>query len=266
MISRFLYQFIVLDFKKYFPSRISFISLIVSSFASLFIFYYTSKAIGDQFNDLGMNYFTFILSGEISLYLASILLVFPLEQIKQWKARGVFDFILATPTKIFTLILVRSLAVIPRCLLFVCLQLLLASLFFDFHLSIFQYLVMIFFPIIGFGLFFSLGLIAMSFFLITGRGASSIGYLTTFISIFSGAYFPLSVLPQWLSFIGSFSPYAKIIDAIRSFIVMGKSDVLIETAGILFIWTLLIFLIGFYLLRFALKIYKSNPNRFTFDL
>lgn len=261
-----LREFIRLDFKKYLTSYKVFFGIIISSFITLFLYFYTSKAIGDNFHDLEMNYFSYILIAELVLLIPSYLVSFSVDQMKQWKTRGLFDYLLSVPVTMLWILTLRSLAIIPRCLFLLSVQLFIAVVIFDFNISLSFLASLFFFSLASFPLFFLMGILALSLFLLTGRGSASLGYFNTVLSLLSGAYFPLSVLPEWLSSIAVTTPYAYLLSMARkSYGQMSVDSISNELLG-LFVWSVLFLFLSILLFKKSLKFYKNNPNRYSFDL
>lgn len=266
MLSLLLFRFIHLDIKRFHSSWFVFVGQVISSFVSLFVYYFTSKAFGSQFTSLGMDYFSFVLTAEVTLYIGGMLFVFPLDQSRQWIHSGLFSYMLSLPQSIYKIFLMRSLALIPRCLFFVSLQLTIAILFFDLNISFISFVALLLYPLLSFFLFYSLGLISMSLFLLTGRGGASVGYLNTILAIFSGAYFPLTVLPDWLRVVGSFNPYETLLNAVRKFIVEQNAIILLESIVPLFIWSIVLSAFSTIFLHISLRRYRKNLKRFTYSI
>lgn len=266
MLDLLLLRFIHLDYKRFNSSWIVFAGQILASFVSLFVYFYTSKAFGSQFSNLGMDYFTFVLTAEVTLYLGGMLFVFPLDQSRQWIQNGLFAYMLSLPQSIYRIFLMRSLALIPRCFFFVTIQLTIAILFFDLSITLNSFGVLLIYPLFSFLLFFSLGIFSMSLFLLTGRGGASVGYLNTILAIFSGAYFPITVLPDWIRFIGSFNPYGTLLTAVRKFVVDQNFIILFDSFVPLLLWSIALSAISWVFLRFALINYRKNLKRFTYSM
>ncbi len=266
MLSHLSKHFLLLDLKTYYTSYKSIIAQIIGAFLSLSIYYYTSKAFGDSFKDLGVSYFVFVLVGELSLYLASTMFDFPLKTVKQWKSRGIFDYFLTTKISIFNLIVLRSICTIPRIFIQILLQIILAVSFFNLDISFTDVVVIMIFPLFSLPIFISLGFVALSIFLFTGRGNSVLGYISTGLSVLAGAYFPLSVLPGWLQRVGISTPFAQLLEGIRLFIQTNEFSHLFVNTLSLLTWNILGIVLSWFLFQKAIRFYKENHNRYTYDL
>jgi ABC-2 type transport system permease protein len=66
-----------------------------------------------------------------------------------------------------------------------------------------------------------LGLIAAGAVLTFRRGTGTIGAGVAVISLGSGAFFPLSVLPGWLAHIAAYNPLAVVLSALRDALIGG---------------------------------------------
>ena len=90
----------------------------------------------------------------------------------------------------------------------------------------------------------------------TGRGEGLWGQLTSFLSLFAGAYFPIKVLPTWLQEV-SFA-----LNFITAYLEQGRGFIYSQTNyelwPILLIWWLAIALFLGIVSRFGLRYYKKH--------
>lgn len=266
MLVRLLFSFMRMDFSAYYPGIYSFIGHVTGTIMTLIVYHYTSVAFGDNFSDLGSNYFTFILVGELTLLSGTSMLDFVVRQMRSWKVRGIFDYTLSTPMSAVTLVILRSLAAWPRDIILVTTQLLLAALFFELTLTPFDIAVVLFYPILAAPAFLGLGMLALSVMLVTGRGASAISYITMGLTVLAGAYFPLTVLPDWAQRLGVASPYGALLNPIRQWISDHDWDVLLQGIPMLLLWNICALTLGAISLKAALYFYQGNHDRHTYEL
>lgn len=266
MLIRLLLSFMRMDFVAYYPSIYSFFGHVIGTIMTLVVYHYTSVAFGPNFNDLGVNYFTFILVGELTLLSGSSMLDFVVRQMRSWKVRGIFDYTLSTPMSAVSLVVLRSLAAWPRDIILVMTQLLLAALFFDLALAPLDVVVVLFYPMLAAPAFLGLGMLALSIMLVTGRGGSAISYITMGLTVLAGAYFPLTVLPGWAQAIGTSSPYGALLHPIRQWIYTHDITVLWQALPTLMLWNISALILGIMALKAALYYYQGNHDRHTYEL
>jgi ABC-2 type transport system permease protein len=66
-----------------------------------------------------------------------------------------------------------------------------------------------------------LGVLSAALTLTFRRGAGAIGLGALGLGIFSGAYFPVSLLPHWVAAASEYNPIARAMDGIRSALLGG---------------------------------------------
>lgn len=261
-----IYTFLAWHTKRLdFPTKFSFLAYVISTYISLVILFYTSKAIGKSFFATNLDYFSYILVGELGLLLVSSVLQQSLTLVRMWMARGIFSYILTIPTSPLKIVVMQLLSKIPKTLMLVLLQLILASLFFDFEISFMQMMVLIFYPVLSLLMFIGLSLIVVSLFLFFGRGQSIVYYLTTILTILGGAYFPLDVLPNWVQSLSDFNPFALTLIPIRQYFLNGDIYQLLESGVVSLCWATGLLIIGSLLFFKSINFFKVNDQRFTFD-
>lgn len=248
-----------------FPTKLAWVGYFISSLLTLVVLHFTSMAIGGEFFRLNQSYFTYIVVGEVSLYIVSGLLQQAAVLVRSWHERAVFSFLLTVPANFHLILCGQILAKVPRAMLFVLLQLVLASLCFDFEFSLESMIVLLFYPLVAIPLFLSIGLCIIGLILIFGRGQSLIFYLFNLMSILSGAYFPLSLLPANFQSILAFNPYALVLEPIRQFSYYMDYRSLVESGAGLFAVGAFFFCIGMSMITIGIKHLKKNDRRFTYN-
>lgn len=248
-----------------FPTKLAWLGYFISSVLTLVVLHFTSMAIGGEFFRLNQSYFTYIVVGEVSLYIVSGLLQQAAVLVRSWHERAIFSFLLTVPANFYLIICSQLLARIPRAILFVLLQLVLASVLFDFELSLESMIVLLLYPLMAIPLFLSIGLCIIGLILIFGRGQSLIFYLFNLMSILSGAYFPLSLLPPKFQAILAFNPYSMVLEPIRQFSYhFDYNSLFLSAAGLLLIG-LVSLGIGMNVIFLGVKHLKKNDRRFTYN-
>jgi ABC-type multidrug transport system permease subunit len=245
-----------------YPRHLGFVLEILSTIMMLVVFWYTSLAFKPQL-DNGVSYFDYLLMGEVILYLPLLLLQHNVRLGKKMARRGTFDFFFVNKVNILNYFFYYSLAYLIKDFIRLLLLILLSAFLFSFPIGLLQlalllsYIVVISFFTMLIGIAVGLSLIFW------GRGEGSFGQFISLLTILGGAYFPLSVFPQWLQKLSlSFNPLTGFLEYGRD-LTRG----LWQTPPLaIFIWPFVILLFYKFIYSYGLKYYRNNgpPTDITF--
>ena len=250
MILSLIAHILKLNSRDEFISKINIVLELIAIFISLLIYYFTSKTFSGSIDSslaiYKVNYFDFILIGEVLLALPLFFLEGTYRKVRESLMNGVYDTFnylgISSLKSIFFLVS----SALPKVLFRISLTLVFAYLFFGFSIPIGRILICFLIVIISLPLFFSFGLAFSAVLLKTGRGQALIGYFLTMMSIGAGGFFPLSVLPVSLVRVLEFFPYTTLLETLRLFLVDANYSRLSDLVPAL-LWFLLIpfILLGF---------------------
>jgi ABC-2 type transport system permease protein len=203
--------------------RFAYLFELISIFVSLIIYYFTSKAfsgsVDSSLAEYNVDYFSYIVLGEVFLAIPLYFLEGPFRNLKTAVIEGTWETMISLPKSPFKSLVYVSTFDFPRVALRCCVTLLMAILFFGLKISILDFLQVSLLQVMAIPFCFGFGLVACSIFLLSGRGQSFIGYLTTFTAFFSGGFFPISVFPNWLREASYyFSPFTFLLENSRQII------------------------------------------------
>lgn len=173
------------------------------------------------FHGTRATYLEFVAIG-ICVNMAVLLLMHELARaLRAEQLMGTLESLLVTPTRMATLQIGSTLFNLLYVPLRVCLFLAMIAVLFGLHLhtgGILPALVLLleFLPFL-----WGLGLIAAGAMLTFRRGAGVIGVAVTALGLGSGAFFPLTLLPHWLSTIAACNPVAIVLGAVRDALIGG---------------------------------------------
>jgi hypothetical protein len=187
---------------------------------SLTIYWYSAQAFrptlgtgaGESFKD----YFDFILLGEISLLIPLVTLLAGARIVRRALQEGSFDAWVfhARDARhaMLASLAAAGLRVAPR----VVLTLALAVGVFSLRFSPSALPAALALQLAAFPCFAGVGLIGAALVIRFGRGDSALAHFSTIIAVFSGAYFPLSVLPRELGWVDeALFPSSTLVEASR---------------------------------------------------
>lgn len=262
MLSSVIAHFFKLLFKEYYRGKLVILIELISITTSLIIYFYTSKAFANSFenqlNIMGMDYFSFMVIGDLILTLPFYLFEGSIHAIKRAKIEGTFltlQLLHQSYIKtLFIFIFVGSLPSLFRSLIILALYLFMSPE--HFYLTNF-----ILISLTSLILFMPFALISLSLFLFTGRGAFIFGQISTLIAIFSGSYFPVTILPAWIANLSSnFNPFTLFLNHGRSLIWNNELHPKTPEGLSIIIMCLFLYLPGILLIRYAIKQrYKNGP-------
>ena len=265
MLASLLMSFFVNNLRVSFPRTASYLSLLLSTFFSLLIYYFTSKAFAKSFFDSESGYFEYILVGELSLLVVSSSLYNSTHLIRSWKSKGIFDYVLSSQASTAKTITLQLISTLARDLAMVALQLAMAYAFFDLSLSLSKIAVILFYPLLALPLFICLGFISLSLILYFGRGGAVVTTLTNVFSFLSGVFFPISVLPSYLHGLSLHNPFSAVLFPVRNFLVQTGFEQLLIDSWPLLLWTIGCAGIAVICFKISLAEYLKDNNRFSFD-
>lgn len=203
--------------------RLAFVSDVFSLVMQSIVYGFIGKLVPtDRLPVIGhrhVDYLSFVavgiaLSGFVALGLARVV-----NAIRQEQLIGTLDSLLLTPTAFATLQIgsaVYDLLYVPvRTVLFFAILALGFGV--SFSVAALPPAVVVLLAFIPF--VWGLGIMSAALVLTFKRGVNVIGFATTLLTVGSGAYFPLSVLPGWASTLAAYNPMAVAMDAERGLLL-----------------------------------------------
>lgn len=137
-----------------------------------------------------------------------------LINIERWE--GTIEHTFMAPISRFTHMIGSCWYAVVHGLLFTFVQLIVVSLFFKLDLSQANYLSAVFLLLLGSVSFVGFGIgAAILPLLYTERGSQMSFIVRAIILVVSGVYYPITVLPGWMQFLGHISPATYVLDGLR---------------------------------------------------
>lgn len=225
-------DFTLMDLKEYYPSIWAWGGLLVATVMSLLIYWYTSQAFAPVISQMAggatMSYFTFIILGEFALMIPILLMEAPTQVVKQAVSTGAMTTFLQLPCATSTPVITWSLAKVPTELLRLFLNFILIFGLFGAVLKSTMIVNIVLLSLLTAPVFLGLGLIASSFVVAFGRGEKALSFAVTTLSVFSGIYFPIGVLPNVAQeSVRSSSPLYWVLEKARNESFLGFSEYLV---------------------------------------
>jgi ABC-2 type transport system permease protein len=210
--------------------RMSFVLRIFGIFFSVASFYFLSRLFGgamvSQLDQYGGDYFSFVLIG-----LAFI-----------------------SPTRLSTILLSSSLWSYLQTTINVIIYLIIGALVFGFNVSQANFITAIVVLILSIVSFSGFGILSAAVVLVIKQGDPISWLFGSFSTLLAGVYYPISVLPGWLTPLSHALPMTYALDAMRLAMLKGASlyDVRLDVM-VLLGFSVVLTPIAFYAFKLALK-------------
>lgn len=197
----------------------------------------------------GLNSFDYVFAGLMGFSILSLGIFGMANGFPSDKKTGVLRRLKATPLRVSQLVLGTALNYLLLGLLSLGLMVVVALFVFDFNMRG-SYLTLVPFLIAGIVCMFGFGL-AIGGWAKNENQSAPLSNLIAFPMMFlSGVFFPIFLMPQWLQNIVQYLPLTPIVDGIR--LIVTENATLFSLGpelGIIAIWTIVIYAVGFKLFR-----------------
>lgn len=256
-----------LDFLERYRKRTAFVIEAAAVLLGLTIYWYTAKAFAPAFSgNLGAygNYFHFVLVGELALLVPISLLEGVARAVRKSQAEGTLELFLSGHRPVAHIPILLSLAVVPRDFSRVLLSLGLAAVVFGFRLPVAALFLLPLLQLLALPLFLAIGMLAASVLVLLGKGEHIVTYLGAAIMAFSGAYFPLEVLPEkFVMIVAQYSPYALFLRLHRDLLSQGVgTENFFRDSFLLFSQGALLFPIAYFFLTQSFRMMRRRGTSF----
>jgi ABC-2 type transport system permease protein len=245
--------------------RLSFILQIGGILFNVASFYFLSRlfssAMVPQLQEYGGDYFSFVLIGlAFSGYLGLSLSSFA-SSIREGQMTGTLEIMLLSPTRLSSILLSSSLWPYLLTTINVIFYLVLGALVFGFNISHANIITAIVILILSVASFSGIGILSAAVVLVIKKGDPIAWIFGGVSSLLAGVYYPISVLPDWLTPFSRVLPMTYALDAMRLAMLKGYSlyevrmDVMVLTG-----FTLVLTPLAFFAFRSALKRAKREGS------
>lgn len=238
--------------------RLAFLLRLARIFTTVLTFYFISKLFGKGASvhlvEYGGEYFPFVLIGiAFSEYLMVSLRSFS-RTIRHEQMMGTLEAMLATPTRVSTIIVGASIWDFVFTSISVVIYLLLGVIFFSLDLSkmnLFCGITILILTIIS---FLSIGIISASFILMLKKGDPLTWFMGISFGLLGGVYFPVNIMPKFLQLFSYLLPITYSLRSLRYALLKGYGfGMLLPDIGTLFLFCILLLPISIWMFKFALK-------------
>lgn len=174
------------------------------------------------------------------------------QGIRQEQLVGTLESVLLTPTAISTIQTGSCIYPMIYIPIRTALLLIFIGVGFGVHFSAAGLLPAVALLIVFLPFVWGLGIIGAASMLTYRRGGIGISFISSFLLLGSGAFFPITLLPHWIQTASTYNPIARAIDSLRSALIGGTTSGLPTTLAFLAVAACLSFAAGLVAFRLAL--------------
>ncbi len=207
-----------------------------------------------------LSYIHFFLNLASVDFMLSSLSVFSRE-IRTSQLLGTFEAMLLTKTSFLTVIFSSYARTLLRCIVRSIIYFMICKLFFYAEISFFNTIILILFFIYNSIPFIAIGLISASFIVAFKVGDISTFFISLIAVFFSGIFFPINSLPNFLHVFSDINPLRVGLDTSK--ILIEDNFVFLDLLpylSITFIQIILFLPLGIFLLNYGFKLARKNGN------
>jgi ABC-2 type transport system permease protein len=245
--------------------RISFAMQIFGIFFSVASFYFLSQLFGaalvPQLEQYGGDYFSFVLIGlAFSGYLGLSLSNFS-SSIRQGQMTGTLEIMLLSPTRLSAILLSSSLWSYVNTTINVIIYMVVGALVFGFNVSNANFLTAIIVLVLSIASFSGIGILSAAMVLVVKKGDPIAWAFGGASSLLAGVFYPISVLPGWLTPFSHVLPLTYALDAMRLAMLKGYSLYQVRLDALVLLgFALVLTPISFISFRYALRRAKKEGS------
>jgi ABC-2 type transport system permease protein len=207
------------DFRVALSYRMRFVSHMLSIFFTLTLFHFISRLVRVPSFESAGGYYAFAVIGLITLQVLNSTLILPPAVLRQELVAGTFERLLVSPFG--ALRGIASMLIFPfvYALTTALLMLVFAGLLFGVHLHWATVPLVVPVGLLGALSFAPFGLLFLALLLSSKQSVTGAGFVVAGISLVSGLYFPVALLPAWMRFLSEIQPFTPATDLMRHLMV-----------------------------------------------
>jgi len=246
------------DFQIATSYQLNFILTSVNSLLIIFLFFFISKLVAPSHSGIaryGKDFFSYIIIGYAFFEYFQMLLRTFSSSIQNEQITGSLEAMLSTQTSPRVCILLSSFYSILISLIQLVVIFTAGVFFFGFSindLNIFAFLIIFILSII---IFVSFGILSASFIIVLKKGDPISWVIAGTNFILGGAFFPVSIMPEFLQAVSKIMPATYILDALRLTILKNYDLTMVSRQAVILL------AISIILLPVSLKILTAAINK-----
>jgi ABC-2 type transport system permease protein len=204
-----------LTFSSY---RTQLFSMIFGILTSLTLYYFLSKLVNVASFPTHNDYFAFVVVGMVIISVLQSTMGIA-ASLRNELVAGTFERLVLSPFGAIAAMLSMMVFPFVMAMLSSVLMLAMATLVFGVHLRWSTAALGAPVALLGTGVFTAFGMFMAALTIVFKRATSGLGLVLTLISLTSGLYFPIALLPGYLRWISSVQPFTPAVDLLRNVLV-----------------------------------------------
>jgi len=258
------FNYFLREYKDQFYSPWLWVSLVLSSFGNLFIYWCTSKAFGAnaEFQPfVKTDYFTFVLLGEVIITTPLVLLTSFSQSLRSLNDAKAVDVILSSRSTLLRTVYSMGFSTLCLQVVQLTITIILGAVLFSIQVDFYSIPSFLFLLLSSLPFFCGLGLFNGAFVMFFRRGDNFLLAMTGMLAVVSGVYFPVEVLPGFLRSLFKGSPLTHLIDTGRELLLAEHSAGFMEVISLALPWLItggLSMIIGQLCFQRSLKIFRTR--------
>lgn len=194
------------------------VSMLLGMFTSLTLYYFLSKLVRVESFPTHQDYFAFAVIGMVIVEVLQSTIGIA-ATLRGELVAGTFERLILSPFGPIAAMLSMMVFPFTMALMTATLMLALSASVFGVDLRWETVLLAIPVMILGTGVFTSFGMLMAAVTLVFKRATSGLGLVLTIISLTSGLFFPVALLPGYLQWISEVQPFTPAVDLLRNLLV-----------------------------------------------
>ncbi|MFH1783724.1 MAG: ABC transporter permease [bacterium] len=260
-----IFAFMKKEFLTETSYKFAFLLHIFGIFAWILTFYFIDRLFGSKITPYlkpyGVSYFSYVLIGIAFFTYVGEGVGSITTRIRSEQLMGTLEPLLATPTKLSTIVSSMAIWSFLWASISVLIYLILGVVLFGIDLTRTNLLSAFVILLLTVTSFSGLGLLAGSFIMVLKRGQPVTWVVNTLFELFGGVYFPIAVLPDWLRPLSHLLPVTYSIRAMQLAVYKGYSLRLLTLDIIaLVIFSIILLPLGLLSFKWAVKQAKTNGS------
>jgi ABC-2 type transport system permease protein len=206
------------DWLTFASYRTQLVSTVVGLVTSLALYHFISKLVQVETFPTPEDYFAFVVVGMVIIQILQSTLGVA-QTLRSELVAGTFERLVLSPFGALRAMIAMMIFPFVMGLFTSAILLVLAAVLFGIDLRLGTIGLAVPLAMLGTGVFTAFGMLMAASTLVFKRTASGLGFVLTLITLSSGLFFPIALLPGWLQWISEVQPFTATVDLLRNVLV-----------------------------------------------
>jgi ABC-type polysaccharide/polyol phosphate export permease len=206
------------DWLTFASYRTQLASMIFGMFTSLTLYYFLSRLVHVSTFKSSDDYFAFVVVGMVIVQVLQSTIGIA-ATLRGELVAGTFERLVLSPFGAVAAMVAMMVFPFVMALLSSVIMLVLATTVFGVHLRADTAVLALPIALLGTGVFTAFGMLLAAVTIVFKRAVGGLGLVLTLVSLTSGLYFPIALLPAWLQWVSTAQPFTPAVDLLRNVLV-----------------------------------------------